>query len=169
MAIVLEHDIRLAEDSSTTSSSTSNSATETAKRKTVKFRESSRKKHDHVRSPVFVNRRSGGGGGSGASHHLLKNADVIISVDQLQQQQQLSHPNYWESYYGTDTAAAPDQKPYKSGNSTSSSSQSLYNTPYYDYRREQSKVRRPLELSSYDLLILNFRIFKSYVNCCGPL
>ena len=167
MAIVLEHDIRLAEDSSTTSSSTSNSATETAKRKTVKFRESSRKKHDHVRSPVFVNRRSGGGGGS-AGNHLLKNADVIISVDQLQQQQQLSHPNYWESYYGTDTAATPDQKPYKSGNSTSSSSQSLYNTPYYDYRREQSKVRRPLELSSYDLLILNFRILKSYVNC-GPL
>ena len=136
-----KHDTGLAEDSSTTSSSTSNSATETAKRKTVKFRESSRKKHDHVRSPVFVNRRSGGGGGS-ASHHLLKNADIIISVDQLQQQQ--SHPNYWESYYGTDTAAAPDQKPYKSGNSTSSSSQSLYNTPYYDYRREQSKVRKAL-------------------------
>ena len=88
----------ISEDSSSVESGVSGGGSggqgENSKRKTVQFRESGRRRghgggagngkatpHDHVRSPVFV-QRSRNPGSSGR----IQNADVIISVKDFQAQ-----------------------------------------------------------------------------------
>ena len=102
-------------DADSTSSNESN-------RKTVKFRAD-------VRNPKFVHDR-----------RKLLREDIIINVNDLQSSND-NHKssNYWETYYGTVTA--PENRPNTS-RLASGTNKSLYNTPYYDYRRENSKVKK---------------------------
>ena len=113
--------------------SSSSSDDSSTKRKTVQFRESSRKP-SHLKNPKFVYDQKVPVRSLSKENLSLNGDPLILNAQSLTEEAKGRNRNHWETYYGITNELRNDI------NKKRQVQQSLYNTPYYDYRREQSKV-----------------------------